>query len=99
MLALFALVVVRLNRGDFATWEKAALLVERINFRHRHAGSDGHFLDHVAQLAFVGIGCVGIDEAPAERFGDGTATFGQRRCFVEAAANDDAQRAGNDVEK
>jgi hypothetical protein len=38
----------------------AVLLVHDIDLRHRHAGGDGHFLDDVEQLAFVGIGRVRV---------------------------------------
>ena len=31
----------------------AALVVQHINLGHRHAGSDGHLLDDVAQLLLV----------------------------------------------
>jgi hypothetical protein len=36
----------------------AVLVVHDINLRHGHAGRDGHFLDDVEQLAFVGVGRV-----------------------------------------
>ena len=38
----------------------AVLLVHDIDLRHGHAGGDGHFLDDVEQLAFVGIGRVRV---------------------------------------
>ena len=36
----------------------AVFLVHDIDLRHGHAGGDGHFLDDIEQLAFVGIGRV-----------------------------------------
>ena len=63
----------------------AFFVVEHINLGDGHAGGDGHFLDHVPQLALIGMGRVGIDEPSAERFGDGTAALGQGGGFVEAA--------------
>ena len=40
------------------------LLVEHIDLRHRHAGGDGHFLDHIEQLALVRVGGVRVHGRP-----------------------------------
>ncbi|MPN47292.1 hypothetical protein SDC9_194894 [bioreactor metagenome] len=77
----------------------AFFVVEHINLGDRHAGGDGHLLDHVTQLALIGMGRVGIEEPSAERFGDGTAALGQGGGFVETANDDDAERAEHDVKE
>ncbi|OQB88778.1 MAG: hypothetical protein BWX84_02777 [Verrucomicrobia bacterium ADurb.Bin118] len=46
----------------------AVLLVHHVDLRHGHAGGEGHFLNHVAEPAFVGIGGVGRNEPAAKRF-------------------------------
>ena len=42
----------------------AILLVHDIDLRHGHSGGDGHFLDDVEQLAFVGIAEFGLTRRP-----------------------------------
>jgi hypothetical protein len=71
----------------------AVLLVHDIDLRHGHAGGDGHFLDDVEQLAFVGIGRVRFDEASAHHFRNHAAALGERHGFVGAADENDRQHA------
>jgi hypothetical protein len=63
----------------------AVLVVHDIDLRHGHAGGDGHFLDDVEQLAFVGIGRVRIDQPRAHHFRNRAAAGGKRHRFVTAA--------------
>ena len=77
----------------------ASFAVEHIDLRDRHAGGDGHFLDHVVEFAFIGIGRVGMDEPSAEGSRHGTAAAGQFRGLVKAADDDDAQRAERDAQE
>jgi len=51
----------------------AGFVAQHIDFRHGHAGGDGHFLDHVEQLALVGIGAVGIHRHAAHQHGHAAA--------------------------
>ena len=61
------------------------LLVQHINERHGHAGGNGHFLDDVKQLAFVGIGGVLADLRAAHQTGHGAAAGGEFTGLVGAA--------------
>ena len=77
----------------------AILIVEHIDFRHGHAGGDGHFLDDVEQFAFVRIHRVGINEPSAKGFRHHAATAGQRHRFIGAAEKNHGERAKHHAEK
>ena len=77
----------------------ALFVIEHVDLGNGHAGGDGHLLDHVAQLAFIGMVRVGIDQPSTKRFGDGATAFGQGGGLIEAANDDDAKRTQHDVQE
>jgi hypothetical protein len=67
----------------------AALVVEHVNLRHRHAGGDGHFLDDMAEFQFVGIRRLRVKAASAEEFRHGRAANPELVNLEQTSRRDD----------
>ena len=69
------------------------LVVHHVDRRHRHAGGQRHFFDHVQQAAFGQIGRLRIDEPAAHHVRDHLAAGGQFGDLIEASQRDHDGRA------
>ncbi len=73
----------------------SGLLLENVDLRHRHAGSDGHLLDDVDQSFALDVRGVAADPDPAERPRYDASAPSQLERLVqarEAQAGDDEER-------
>ena len=73
--------------GRFAGGESVdrVLIFEQINFGHGRAGSESHFLDHMAQPALIGVGGLRRDLATAEILCDHATAAIELQAFPAAA--------------
>ena len=69
----------------------ALLMVEHVNFGHRHTGGDGHLLDDVEKLAFVRVARAGIHLTAAHGFSHHPAAAGELADLEQAAECHDGQ--------
>ncbi len=72
----------------------AGLLFEHVDFRYRHPGGDGDFLDHIAQASVVRVARVGRHQSAAERLRHRTAARAQR-CNLEQRGDGDQGNGGD----
>ena len=72
------------------------LVLQDENLRNGYPRGNRHFLDDIEQLSRVGIVCVRVEQLAAQSRCEGGAALRDFADFVEAAKNDDQQRAGAD---
>ena len=77
----------------------AVLPMQEVNLWNWNAGCDGHFLDHIEQLAFVRISCIGGDQPSAQRFSQRVAAPGQFVGFVGAADENHGEHPDGNAEE
>ena len=78
----------------------ARLVLHYIDRRHRRAGSQRDFLDHVQQPPLVQVAGLGVDEPSAHHERHRLAARGELRGFVDARQRDDADgNAGDNGEE